>query len=141
VKIEATANEIRALLEFAEADKESDPLPPDTRRQGREAAARRLPERLLERYEALLGTGRTPVVVAIERGACSGCHVRLPTMVEYMARRSSAVHVCPHCRRLLYVPDLVRDAKADGAKSRRPAAPPTVGSSSSVLPRPVEPKR
>jgi hypothetical protein len=30
-------------------------------------------------------------------------------MVEYQARRAPAVHKCPHCRRLLYAPELVRE--------------------------------
>jgi predicted nucleic acid-binding Zn-ribbon protein len=55
----------------------------------------------------MLEIGRVPGVVAIERGACSGCYLRLPTMVEYRARRSPAIHRCAQCRRLLYAPELV----------------------------------
>lgn len=121
--IEATGMEIRALLELADVDQGADQLEPDVRRQGREAAARRVPRQLLDRYQLLLKVGRTPVVVAIERGACSGCHMRLPTMVEYKARRSPAVHTCAHCRRMLYAPELVRDSsRADDARGEAPAS-------------------
>ena len=123
MKIQATAKEIRALLELAEVDQSADQLASGARRERREATARRVPRRLLDRYQLLLEVGRTPVVVAIERGACSGCHVRLPTMVEYKARRSPAVHTCPHCQRMLYAPELVReDSHADDGKPSRRAA-------------------
>ena len=125
MKIEATANELRALLELAEADHNADQSG-EARRQGREAAARRVPRRLLDRYQLLLEGGRAPAFVPIERGVCSGCHMRLPTMVESKVRRSVAVHMCPHCRRMLYAPELVLEAsRRDDAKSRRaaPASP------------------
>jgi predicted nucleic acid-binding Zn-ribbon protein len=125
VKIEATANEIRALLKLAGADHNADHSE-EARGQSREAAARQVPRRLLDRYRLLLEVGRAPAFVAMERGVCSGCHVRLPTMVESEVRRSVAVHMCPHCSRMLYVPELVREApQRDDTKSRRaaPASP------------------
>jgi predicted nucleic acid-binding Zn-ribbon protein len=123
VKIEATAKDIRTLLELAELDRGADQAGSKARRQGREAVARRVPRPLLARYELLLEVGRNPVVVAIERGACSGCHVRLPTMVEYKARRAAAVHTCPHCRRMLYAPNLVREEPDASDVKKRVAAP------------------
>jgi predicted nucleic acid-binding Zn-ribbon protein len=107
MKIEASAKEIRALLELAALDRGWGDLASEGRRRDREAAAERVPRQLLDRYLLLLEVGRTPVVVAIEQGACSGCRVRLPTMVEHEARRSPAVHTCPHCQRMLFAPDLV----------------------------------
>lgn len=127
---EANVKEIRALLELAGVDQVVDPPGGEARHQGREAAAGRVPRRLLERYQVLLEVGRTPVVVAIERGTCSGCHLRLPSMVEHKARRSPAVHTCPHCRRMLYAPELFHEGShADDGKSRR-AAPESPGSRS-----------
>jgi predicted nucleic acid-binding Zn-ribbon protein len=119
MKIEATAKEIRALLELAALDRGLDDPASEGRQGDREAAAGRVPGRLLERYLLLLEVGRTPVVVAIERGACSGCHVRLPTMVEHHARRSPAVHTCPHCQRMLFAPDLL-DGASHGGRQTRP---------------------
>jgi predicted nucleic acid-binding Zn-ribbon protein len=110
LKIEATLVDIRALLELADADRNGGPRASETGRQRREAFARRLPRRLLDPYELLIEVGRTPAVVAIERGKCSGCHVRLPTMLEHRARRSLAIHRCPHCRRMIYAPELVSPA-------------------------------
>jgi hypothetical protein len=126
VKIEASAEDIRALLELARADLDARRPASETRPQGRAAAARDVPPPLLDRYQSLLDAGRIPVVVAIERGACSGCHMRLPVMLEYKACRSTSIHTCPYCRRMLYAPEPVSGgAHAEEAKpSRRTRATP-----------------
>ena len=116
MKLEATAKEIRALLEVAEADLHGDPAASEAGHRARQAVARRVPRQLFDRYQSLVDVGRMPAVVAIERGVCSGCHVRLPTMVEHRARRSPAIHTCPHCRRMLYVPELVHGHAAAAAE-------------------------
>lgn len=125
--IEANAREIRALLELAELDRIAQQRGEKASRRVR--AAESLPQLVLDRYELLLGLGRRPVVGAIEGGACSGCHIRLPTMVEARTRRSVAIHTCPHCQRMLYVPELVREgAHGDDGSVRRsgPAKPAAV---------------
>jgi hypothetical protein len=122
MKIEATVKQIRALLDLAELNEGADRLTVEAYRRGHEALQRGVPRLLLERYHSLINAGRTPAVVAIERGACSGCHVRLPTMLEHQARRSLALFTCPHCRRMVHASQLVReDCHADHGKSRRDA--------------------
>jgi predicted nucleic acid-binding Zn-ribbon protein len=124
VKIEAAAWEIRALLELAELDRVARQPGERTSRRHREVAAGRLPRGVLDRYEFLLAMGRRPAVAVIDRGICSGCHIRLPTMVESKARLSVALHTCPHCQRMLYVPELAGvDAHGDDGRSRRPGPP------------------
>jgi len=125
VKIEATVKEIRALLELAELDERAERLSLEAYRRGRDEAQRHLPRPLLERYRSRFER-RRPVLVAIQRGTCSGCHVRLPTMIDYQARRAPAIHTCPHCQRMLYVPELLRP---DGVISEK------------TVPRPVTPGR
>ena len=129
MKIDATADEIRALVHLAELDQRSQQLSADAYRRSRDAAQRRVPRLLLDRYRSRLEGGRQPVVATIERGTCSGCHVRLPTMVEARTRRKTAVHTCPHCRRMLYVPELldagaaaVAEEEAPARRAARPAA-------------------
>lgn len=129
MRIDATVQEIRALLQIAELDGQAEELAPETYRSRREASRRRVTRALLDRYQSLLEAGRYPVVVAIERGNCSGCHVRLPTLVEYQARRSPAIHTCPHCRRMVYASELLskesdtsaseKTAQRSGQSSRR----------------------
>lgn len=111
MKFEATADEIRALLRYVELDADAN-LPPATSRGAHETRSGGVPRPLLERYAALREKGRSPEVVAIDRGACSGCHVRLPTMLEHRAGHSLALYTCPHCRRLLYSPSLLGSQQA-----------------------------
>ena len=123
MKIEATASEILALIQLAEHDRHEDsPLPKGG---GRNRLASHLPGRLLDRYQLLLRAGRTRIVVALERGSCSGCHLRLPTMVESNTRRSPAIHTCPHCQRMLYVREHVPQGPhlAEKKSDRRTGAP------------------
>jgi predicted nucleic acid-binding Zn-ribbon protein len=109
MKIEAAASQIQALLRLdrpgAMAEEE-----------------RALPEAILERYHSLLRAGRTPAVVAIERGACSGCHILLPAILEHKAGRSLALYTCPRCQRLLYAPELLGgETRPDQPPGRRGA--------------------
>jgi predicted nucleic acid-binding Zn-ribbon protein len=119
MRIEATVQEILALLQLVAFETEAQELPLETYRSRHEARRKLVIGPLLERYEILLHAGRRPAIVAIERGACSGCHLRLPTMVEARARRSIAVHSCPHCRRMLYAPELVVEEKPSEPKPRK----------------------
>jgi predicted nucleic acid-binding Zn-ribbon protein len=124
MRIEATVREIRALLQLAELDAHAQELPPETQQSRREASRRRVARALRERYQILLDAGRWPVITAIERGTCSGCHLRLPTMVESQARRSPAVHTCPHCRRMVYAPELLTAEDSRETGSQKKAATP-----------------
>jgi len=122
VKIDATADEIRALLSLAERDQGTCQRPPDAARPATEpeAAQGRVPPFILERYHALIAAGRLPAIATIERGTCSGCHLRLPAMVESKAARTLALYPCPHCRRLLYTRELLhQDSGIGHAKPSR----------------------
>jgi len=123
MRIEATVREIRALLQLAELDAHAQELPPETHQRRREESRRGVARALLERYQTLLEAGRCPVITAIERGTCSGCHLRLPTMVESQARRALAIHACPHCRRMLYAPELLNAEALRKAGSQKKGAP------------------
>lgn len=127
MKIEATVKQIRALLELAELDEGVDRLTVEACRGGHEALQRGAPRFLLERYHALINAGRTPAVVAIEGGACSGCHVRLPTMLEHQAGCLLALYTCPHCRRMLYSAKLLREDGHDANGKSRRSAPASSG--------------
>lgn len=111
MKLTATVDEVRALLALAGSGHGRKRSASKRHREPRPLRASR---QLLDRYERLLAAGREPAIVAIVRGACSGCNLRLPTMVELQTRRSVAVHTCPHCQRMLYVPDLLREADEPG---------------------------
>lgn len=54
------------------------------------------------RYERLLKTKGTNVVVGIERGACGGCHMRVTAQLVVDCRAQQALVSCPNCGRLIY---------------------------------------
>ncbi len=112
MKIEVTVRDVRELLGLARLDAAAFARGVAPRASAREAIRKRLPERVVERYETLLSIGRVPVVAEIAGGCCSACHLRLPTMVLQQARRSPAVHTCPCCRRMLYAPELLAEPTA-----------------------------
>lgn len=111
--IETTPQEIRALLQLAEFDVAAPELPLEAYRSRREGMRKRVSRPLLLRYQVLLEAGRRPPIVAIEAGACSGCHLRLPTMVEFRSRHRAVVFACPQCRRLIYAPQLLAGEHPD----------------------------
>ena len=123
MKIPATAAELRALVRLAKIDEQANSLTADAYRSRREAARKHVPGAVLERYEAVLELGRAPALAAIERGACSGCHIRLPTMLESQARHAPGVHVCPRCRRLLHAPELLAEREPVRAPAGKQADP------------------
>jgi predicted nucleic acid-binding Zn-ribbon protein len=130
LKIEATASEIQDLLALAEVDARAAELTPAAHDSRWQAASKRVTPALLRRYRQLVEAGRHPAAVPIERAACSGCNIRLPTMVESLTKRVLAVYECPHCHRMLYAPDRLAAAvgKADAErphKTKRPARAPS----------------
>ena len=127
MRIDVTAKEIVALLRLVELDAEAQSLLSEAQRSRREETRMHVPRALLDRYRVLLEVGRVPVIVAIERGACSGCHVRLPTMLEHKTRRSPGIHTCPRCHRMLYAPDLIEGAAPGSTAGRKPADKPAPG--------------
>ena len=118
MKIEATKEDIRLLLKLTSLDENPDSVGPAAHTRAREAEIR-LPDDLLARYRWLTGTGRYPVMVAVERETCSGCHVRLATMLVGLLKRSIGIYPCPGCRRMLYAPELLSEPKAPGSAERK----------------------
>jgi predicted nucleic acid-binding Zn-ribbon protein len=114
MKIEATREDILVLLELTELDESAEPTVPAAQARAHDAAERRLPEALLARYRWLTATGRYPVMVAVEQETCSGCHVRLATMIADRLKRSVAIYACPRCQRMLYAPELLSERLAEG---------------------------
>jgi predicted nucleic acid-binding Zn-ribbon protein len=119
MRIEATREDILVLLELTALDESADSVAPAAQARARDAAQRRLPDDLLTRYRWLTAAGRYPVMVAVERETCSGCHVRLATMLADLVKRSIGVYLCPRCRRMLYAPELLSEPKAQGGVERK----------------------
>lgn len=59
----------------------------------------------LSAYERLFAGKRDRVLVAVEKGACGGCHMKLPPAVPHAVRRAEAMVTCDFCGRMLYSPE------------------------------------
>ena len=68
----------------------------------REVRAARLDAPTLALYERLRRTKRGLAVVKVERGACRGCRITLPTTLQQRARSGLQVVQCPSCERILF---------------------------------------
>lgn len=80
----------------------------------RTALRKRIPGSLLETYDSLVRMGRRPAVVPASNAHCGGCHLRLPPQLDSSLRRRQSLCPCPHCRRLLFVPNGADDGAKDG---------------------------
>lgn len=65
---------------------------------------------LLKRYERISRNVRRGLV-PIQNGACGGCHMNIPPQLVSEVKRAGRVHECPHCHRLLYVPEQMAEQK------------------------------
>jgi len=61
---------------------------------------------LLKRYDKITTQVRR-ALVPIQSSSCGGCHMNVPPQLVSEVKRGTQVHQCPHCRRLLFVPDQV----------------------------------
>jgi uncharacterized protein len=79
----------------------------DDARSGRDSVAQSLDARLRSRYENVFKRRAGLAVVTIVNGTCAGCHMYVPPQTINEIRKSGAIHVCPSCQRILYVPEAV----------------------------------
>lgn len=60
---------------------------------------------ILSRYDRIWKSRRTPVVVPIKKGACSGCFRALPPQEINEARKCERLIACEGCGRIIYWPE------------------------------------
>ena len=54
------------------------------------------------RYERLLKSKGSNVVVGVEHGVCGGCHMKLPTQILVSTQANQELVTCINCGRILY---------------------------------------
>ncbi len=64
---------------------------------------------LLTRYNKICAQVRR-AVVPIRASSCGGCHMNVPPQLVSEVKRANQIHQCPHCHRLLFVPERVEEA-------------------------------
>lgn len=67
------------------------------------AAARpQVPEPQLRIYDRLAVKPGHPVCVPVSSGKCGGCHLKVPTHIEVMAKSGAEIATCDQCGRIVY---------------------------------------
>lgn len=66
------------------------------------AARTEVPEPPLRLYDRLAVKPGHPVCVPVKGAKCGGCHLRVPTHLEVMAKTGAEIATCDQCGRILY---------------------------------------
>lgn len=61
-----------------------------------------VPAPVLARYEFIRRRLEHPVIVPVENGICSGCHIAIPPQTFIELQRGQQILSCPNCQRLMF---------------------------------------
>lgn len=61
-----------------------------------------VPEPQLRLYDRLAVKPGHPVCVPVSQGKCGGCHLRVPTHIEVLAKAGTEIATCDQCGRIVY---------------------------------------
>jgi hypothetical protein len=68
------------------------------------AARPGVPEDQLRIYDRLARKPGLPALVPLSGGRCGGCHLKVPTHIEVLARSRAEIATCDQCGRMVYWP-------------------------------------
>lgn len=68
----------------------------------RKVASADVPAPVFSRYEFIRERLEHPVIVSVEEGVCSGCHIAIPPQSFIELQKGQQILSCPNCRRLIY---------------------------------------
>lgn len=68
----------------------------------RNAAGKEVPPPVLSRYEFIRQRLENPVIVPVDKGVCSGCHISIPPQSYIELQKGTQILSCPNCQRLIY---------------------------------------
>jgi len=71
----------------------------------RDTLFQEIPKPMQRKYQLLLERRGGMAVVQASQGACQGCNMHLPPQLFNSLMQVADIQACPHCNRLLYVPD------------------------------------
>lgn len=66
------------------------------------AASEYIPTPVFQRYEFIRNRLEHPVIVEVDEGICSGCHIAIPPQTFIDLQASQQILNCPNCQRLIY---------------------------------------
>ena len=86
----------------------------------RAEACTAVPKPILQRYEFIRSRLKNPVIVHVDAGICSGCHISIPPQSFIELQTGIQILSCPNCQRLIYwrdhiAPDPEEVAAAEAA--------------------------
>lgn len=61
-----------------------------------------VPQPVFQRYEFIRFRLEHPVIVPVQSGVCSGCHIAIPPQSFIELQRGQQILSCPNCQRLIY---------------------------------------
>ena len=61
-----------------------------------------IPAPVFSRYEFIRNRLAHPVIVSVNQGVCSGCHIAVPPQTFIELQRGQQILSCPNCQRLIY---------------------------------------
>ncbi len=95
------------IQELTEARAQQETMMPNARFEQLDSAIKSLmaqaPAPLRLRFQKLQKKGPL-AIVPVYNGICSGCGMALPVSLVHTVKAAEAIHGCPNCTRLLYVP-------------------------------------
>ena len=92
----------------------------------REEAGQAVPKPILKRYEFIRSRLKNPVIVPVDAGICSGCHISIPPQSFIELQKGTQILSCPNCQRLIYWSDHVRPPEDAQAEATAEEASPAV---------------
>ena len=98
---EAKAHEVATLADFDEREKNIE-KELEALEDERDALIDKLDSKLVRHYERLLETKSGKVVVGVDHGICSGCHMKLQAQTLVDTKSGRDMVTCTNCGRLLY---------------------------------------
>ncbi len=78
----------------------------------RKEAGQAVPKPILQRYEFIRSRLKNPVIVPVNAGICSGCHISIPPQSFIELQKGVQILSCPNCQRLIYWSDHVPPEEA-----------------------------
>lgn len=77
----------------------------------REVASQFIPRPKFMRYEFIRERLEHPVIVPVDEGICSGCHIAIPPQTFIELQAGQQILNCPNCQRLIYWSDHFGEGK------------------------------
>jgi len=102
------ADEEHITQDMASLDKRAENLEKEIAflKEKRAALTEGVPAKELSRYERIFKHMKTHAIMAVQHGACGGCHMKLPPQAVNDARKEDRLTLCSYCGCILYRNDL-----------------------------------